>query len=44
VSAKTESARLSVLKLEIGDRIRLSAGPFEDLSKAFISDLQARFL
>jgi hypothetical protein len=34
----------SVLKLEIGDRIRLTAAQFERLSKAFFADLQAKFL
>jgi hypothetical protein len=34
----------SVLKLNIGDRIRLSAGHFERLYKAFLSDLQAKFV
>jgi hypothetical protein len=34
----------SVLKLEIGDRIRLSAAQFQRLAKAFFSDLEAKFL
>jgi hypothetical protein len=34
----------SVLKLDIGDRIRLSAAQFERLSKAFFGEIQAKFL
>ena len=34
----------SVLKLNVGDRIRLSAAQFERLSKAFLAEIQARFL
>jgi hypothetical protein len=34
----------SVLKLEIGDRISLSAGDFERLSAAFLADLEAKFV
>jgi len=34
----------SVLKLDIGDRIRLSAAQFERLSKAFLSEIQSKFL
>jgi hypothetical protein len=34
----------SVLKLEIGDRIRLSADDFERLSKAFFAELGRKFL
>jgi hypothetical protein len=34
----------SVLKLEIGDQIRLSAAQFQRLSKAFFSEIQAKFL
>jgi hypothetical protein len=34
----------SVLKLEVGDRIRLSAAQFEKLSKAFLAEINARFL
>jgi hypothetical protein len=34
----------SVLKLGIGERIALSAAQFERLSKAFLSDMKARFL
>jgi hypothetical protein len=34
----------SVLKLNIGDRIRLSAARFERLSKAFLTEIQSKFL
>jgi hypothetical protein len=34
----------SVLKLDIGDKIGLSVGQFERLSKAFFADLEAKFL
>jgi hypothetical protein len=34
----------SVLKLDIGDRISLSAGQFERLSKAFLAEIEARFV
>ncbi len=34
----------SVVKLEIGDRIRLSAAQFERLAKAFFADIEAKFL
>jgi hypothetical protein len=34
----------SVLKLKIGDRIRLGTAEFERLSKAFFSELQSRFV
>jgi hypothetical protein len=34
----------SALKLNIGDRIRLSAAQFERLSKAFLTEIQSRFL
>ena len=34
----------SVLKLEIGDRIRVSAEDFERLSAAFFAELRSRFL
>lgn len=34
----------SVLKLGVGDRIRLSAAQFERLSTAFFSDLRSKFL
>ncbi|AHK29627.1 hypothetical protein [Rhodococcus opacus] len=34
----------SVLKLEIGDRIRVSADEFERLSAAFFAELRSRFL
>ncbi|MGZ4277663.1 MAG: hypothetical protein ACXVFN_15315 [Solirubrobacteraceae bacterium] len=34
----------SVLKLAIGDRIRLSAAQFERLSKAFFAEIESRFL
>ncbi|MFD9666398.1 hypothetical protein ACFWAY_33080 [Rhodococcus sp. NPDC059968] len=34
----------SVLKLEIGDRIRLSGDDFERLSAAFFAELRSRFL
>jgi hypothetical protein len=34
----------SVLKLNIGDRIRLSAEQFESLSKAFLAEIQSKFL
>ena len=34
----------SVLKLEIGDRIRLGAAQFERLSKAFLAEIQSKFL
>jgi hypothetical protein len=33
----------SVVKLEIGDRIRLSAAQFERLSTAFLAEIEARF-
>jgi hypothetical protein len=33
----------SVLKLNIGDRIKLSAAQFERLSKAFFAEIQAKF-
>ena len=33
----------SVLKLDIGDRIRLSAAQFERLAKAFFADLEVKF-
>ena len=34
----------SVLKLDFGDRIALTAAEFERLAKAFFSELEARFL
>jgi hypothetical protein len=34
----------SVLKLDIGDRIRLDAAQFERLSNAFFTEIQAKFL
>jgi hypothetical protein len=34
----------SVLKIEIGDRIRLSAAQFEHLAKAFLGEIKAKFL
>jgi hypothetical protein len=34
----------SVLKLNIGDRIRLSAAQFERLSKAFLAELRAKYV
>lgn len=34
----------TVLKLEIGDRIRLTAAQFERLSKAVLAQIQAKFL
>ena len=34
----------SVAKLEIGDRIMLTAAQFERLSKAFFGEIEARFL
>jgi hypothetical protein len=34
----------SVLKLELGDRIKLSAAQFERLSKAFLAEIEAKFL
>jgi hypothetical protein len=34
----------SVLKLNIGDRIRLSAAEFERLSKAFFTEVESNFL
>ncbi|RZL76216.1 MAG: hypothetical protein EOP32_29675 [Rhodococcus sp. (in: high G+C Gram-positive bacteria)] len=34
----------SVLKLEIGDRIRLGADDFERLASAFFAELKSRFL
>jgi hypothetical protein len=34
----------SVLKLDIGDPIRLSAEQFERLSKAFFAEIEAKFL
>jgi hypothetical protein len=34
----------SVVKLDIGDRIRLSAAQFERLSKAFFAEIESKFL
>ena len=34
----------SVLKLEVGERIRVDAAQFERLSKAFFADLDAKFV
>jgi hypothetical protein len=34
----------SVLKLNIGDRIKLSVAQFERLSKAFLTEIQSKFL
>jgi hypothetical protein len=34
----------SVLKLNIGDRVRLSAPQFDRLAKAFLAELQSKFL
>jgi hypothetical protein len=34
----------SVVKLNIGDQIRLTAGEFEGLSTAFFTDLERKFL
>jgi hypothetical protein len=34
----------SVLKLNIGDRITLSQAQFERLSKAFLTDIESKFL
>jgi hypothetical protein len=34
----------SVLKLNVGDRIKLTATQFERLAKAFFADLEAKFL
>lgn len=34
----------SVLKLAVGDRIRLSAAQFAQLSRAFLAELEARFV
>ncbi|MEA2431868.1 MAG: hypothetical protein QOI19_2341 [Thermoleophilaceae bacterium] len=34
----------SVLKLDIGDRISLSAKEFDRLAKAFLADLEAKFV
>jgi hypothetical protein len=34
----------AVVKLEIGDRIRLSAAQFERLSTAFLAEIEARFV
>jgi hypothetical protein len=34
----------SVLKLDIGDRISLSEAQFERLSKAFLTELESKFL
>jgi hypothetical protein len=34
----------SVLQLEIGDRIQLTAAQFDRLSKAFFADLEAKFV
>lgn len=34
----------SVLKLDIGERIRLSAEQFERLSEEFLADLRAKFV
>jgi hypothetical protein len=34
----------TVLKLDAGDRIRLSAAQFERLSQAFLGEIRSRFL
>jgi hypothetical protein len=34
----------SVVKLNIGDRIKLSAAQFERLSKAFFAEIESKFL
>jgi hypothetical protein len=34
----------TVLKLDVGDRIRLSAAQFERLSKAFLDEIRSRFV
>jgi hypothetical protein len=34
----------SVLKLPVGDKIKLTAAQFERLSKAFLADIQSKFL
>jgi hypothetical protein len=34
----------SVLKLDLGDRIRLKAAEFERLAKAFFADLEAKYV
>jgi hypothetical protein len=34
----------SVTKLELGDRIRISAGEYEQLASAFFADLEAKFV
>ena len=34
----------SVLKLDIGDRIRLSAAQFEQLAKAFFAEIERKFV
>jgi hypothetical protein len=34
----------SVVKLDVGDRIRLNAAQFERLSKAFFAEIEARFV
>jgi hypothetical protein len=34
----------SILKLDIGDRIKLSAAQFERLSKAFLAEIRAKFV
>ena len=34
----------SVVKLEVGDDIRLTAAEFDDLASAFFTELEARFL
>jgi hypothetical protein len=42
-STITYDATKSVLKLEIGDEIRLSAESFQRLSTAFFADLREKF-
>ncbi|MGH2866316.1 MAG: hypothetical protein ACRDNK_01940 [Solirubrobacteraceae bacterium] len=34
----------SILKLDVGDRIKLSAAQFERLSKGFLAQIQSKFL
>ena len=34
----------SVVKLDLGDRIRLSAAQFHRLSRAFLADIESKFV
>jgi hypothetical protein len=43
-SSRGSSPDQSVVKLRIGDRIRLTADEFERLSVAFFAELERRFL